>query len=197
MYGGTRENPVPVRHSNGLSPRVRGNLRRANLSVHAERSIPACTGEPRSSSPKRYQAAVYPRVYGGTFTKVRASVSQIGLSPRVRGNRLQRLPSLNPLRSIPACTGEPHRPRERLSKQQVYPRVYGGTRQAAGCSSSKRGLSPRVRGNRLGVGRGRSRLRSIPACTGEPKESAISRFFDEVYPRVYGGTMAISTWGRL
>ena len=50
----------------GLSPRVRGNLRRVMKRRARRRSIPACAGEPRRE---------------GGFGKVG------GLSPRVRGNR--------------------------------------------------------------------------------------------------------------
>ena len=127
---------------------------------------------------------VYPRVCGGTtMRKPRSQPPCSGLSPRVRGNRPMSY------RSIPACAGEPsagHRdlrreglsPRVRGNPQQtaiigrlaptVYPRVCGGTAQAAripeaaevyprvcgGTSCTRHamptlceGLSPRVRGN--------------------------------------------------
>ena len=41
----------------------------------------------RDFSPARPNRA-YPRAYGGTSHAVAASVAKVGLSPRVRGNRL-------------------------------------------------------------------------------------------------------------
>ena len=70
----------------GLSPRVRGNLRR-RLEVKGEvGSIPACTGEPILPIIETDLAGVYPRVYGGTPPKTLATTPSKGLSPRVRGN---------------------------------------------------------------------------------------------------------------
>ena len=147
------------------------------------RSIPACTGEPR-------------RRVGGTDSTWPGRWIQAGLSPRVRGNQMKTCPHCGgaipaclpsrPLdsaryRSIPACTGEPGEPDRR-----VYPRV---PLAGSGLSPRVRGESryrdrpgpvyPRVRGN-LGrrcqnagfngssTGEPTPRLRSIPACTGEP-----------------------------
>ena len=86
VYGGTR----PVRRSTiskcGLSPRVRGNRGVARSRPRRPRSIPACTGEPRTATQRRTAEAVYPRVYGGTLLSAARSGKTYGLSPRVRGN---------------------------------------------------------------------------------------------------------------
>ena len=50
----------------GLSPRVRGNLRRLLAFLCGLRSIPACAGEPHSGAGAQEQEEVYPRVCGGT-----------------------------------------------------------------------------------------------------------------------------------
>ncbi len=55
-----------------------------------------------------------------------------------------------------------------------------------------RGLSPRVRGNRTVAFGGDSTIRSIPACTGEPRGLCYSNLRQWVYPRVYGGTISLS-----
>ena len=54
----------------------------------------------------------------------------------------------------------------------VYPRVYGGTAKGSVDTSEGDGLG------------------SIPACTGEPTASVLTRpgIGLAVYPRVYGGT---------
>ena len=51
------------------------------------------------------------------------------------------------------------------------------------------GLSPRVRGNPNGELVVVERVRSIPACAGEPILSHPSGWCWTVYPRVCGGTM--------
>ena len=51
----------------GLSPRVRGNLRRNRHAHHWQRSIPACAGEPDPAGGGRRWEWVYPRVCGGTI----------------------------------------------------------------------------------------------------------------------------------
>ena len=51
----------------GLSPRVRGNPVPEAPDWIVHRSIPACTGEPPWPVALFWPAAVYPRVYGGTW----------------------------------------------------------------------------------------------------------------------------------
>ena len=119
------------------------------------RSIPACTGEPQEQPGIRPAHGVYPRVYGGTRAYIRASRAICGLSPRVRGNRLWDPDENSWKRSIPACTGEPDMKRIKSRYIQVYPRVYGGTPCPFLPFSRTQGLSPRVRGNLLVLGRDR------------------------------------------
>ena len=72
----------------------------------------------------------------------------------------------------------------------VYPRVCGGTPGGPGSPRPPSGLSPRVRGNQHhGLGASQ-RLRSIPACAGEPRSRTAVKRTGTVYPRVCGGT----TW---
>ena len=173
----------------GLSPRVRGNR---HQSAGAESSgyqtacnpvrvgggvgggsIPACAGEPVSIYPSRpllglsprgggtlrwaalCWASVYPRVCGGTLARS-------GLSPRVRTNNS-------------AATTRP--------ENRVYPRVCGGTEVRIGCEktdpragepwppvSSWRSI-PACAGNQSKDNHNRNRG-SIPACAGEPEQSA-------------------------
>ena len=56
------------------------------LIVAADRSIPACTGEPYVILSVLRVTRVYPRVYGGTHRKIKYELYETGLSPRVRGN---------------------------------------------------------------------------------------------------------------
>ena len=110
----------------------------------------------------------------------------------MRGNHLHSLRGHRYEGSIPACAGEPS-PRGHLrDHQRVYPRVCGGTATLSPVRRVARGLSPRVRGNRYQITAGPLRHGSIPACAGEPATSAREVMNPAVYPRVCGGTNAIT-----
>ena len=127
-------------------------------------------------------------MYGGTpDTDLREELER-GLSPRVRGNHAHGVRIAAALGSIPACTGEPAQQKVSRISVLVYPRVYGGTRMTFCRRSPTIGLSPRVRGNPPRLATGYCQVRSIPACTGEPRRRPGPRLLLRVYPRVYGGT---------
>ena len=175
-------------YDQGLSPRVRGNPgyrlgQRADLG-----SIPACAGEPPSTTQQPVSVSVYPRVCGGTVDNPACQHCLQGLSPRVRGNLITPARYRVMSRSIPACAGEPRAARRSVRRPRVYPRVCGGTQTGFGENDAGRGLSPRVRGNPNCGRRSRTCYRSIPACAGEPLRSVASTPDTAVYPRVCGGT---------
>ena len=92
VCGGTAKGRPHSGQAQGLSPRVRGNLRqRVAAGVHGG-SIPACAGEPRPHASRPGRGRVYPRVCGGTPGRLPYLLYLRGLSPRVRGNhrRMQR-----------------------------------------------------------------------------------------------------------
>ena len=76
-----------------------------------------------------------------------------------------------------------------LAREAVYPRVCGGTHAAETVVAAHWGLSPRVRGNRLGEHAAPLLNRSIPACAGEPMPLKRWLRLTGVYPRVCGGTV--------
>ena len=131
-------------------------------------SIPACAGEPRVEADRLRLCGVYPRVCGGTSNTGSALTQSVGLSPRVRG--------------------EPTEPCPKAKCGRVYPRVCGGTRVGMLVFPLAPGLSPRVRGNPAQQGHGCERVRSIPACAGEPRHVSRRGSSTGVYPRVCGGT---------
>ena len=55
------------RTGKGLSPRVRGNLRKSSRGLRCPRSIPACAGKPSPRTSRKAGRRVYPRVCGETF----------------------------------------------------------------------------------------------------------------------------------
>ena len=69
-----------------------------------------------------------------------------------------------------------------------YTGACGGTVPAFSAALRSYGLSPRVRGNRLGTHAKRCRKRSIPARAGEPRDHPPSPHSGSVYPRACGGT---------
>ena len=153
-------------------------------------SIPACAGEPTPGAVFRERPEVYPRVCGGTARIQLERAHDRGLSPRVRGNPVWEDDATTPGGSIPACAGEPVRSRSRPIRSTVYPRVCGGTGCPAPSAASRRGLSPRVRGNHASPALGNLGGRSIPACAGEPLPGGRTRRQESVYPRVCGGTVS-------
>ena len=189
VCGGTHHATSRFQSLTGLSPRVRGNPSAHTTGRGIGRSIPACAGEPPGSGRTTPPKEVYPRVCGGTPEGSATRPSNAGLSPRVRGNPGGPLPAGRASGSIPACAGEPTPGRPAPRSTWVYPRVCGGTSCWPSTMRSKQGLSPRVRGNLLDCSLLRLRMRSIPACAGEPEALAVSRSVYEVYPRVCGGTI--------
>ena len=192
----------------GLSPRVRGNRANGQIFGAGIGSIPACAGQPGQSDCGRLVTWVYPRVCGATRSKSCRFSAQMGLSPRVRGNLVQLADQpahagLSPrvrgnlrgfdhgfarIRSIPACAGQPIRPKLRPWTVRVYPRVCGATIQRIREKTGEVGLSPRVRGNRLGPRGPAGPQGSIPACAGQPPSRCPRPSLTRVYPRVCGAT---------
>ena len=188
VCGGTTATPAATSIPTGLSPRVRGNRVRGAVRRERKGSIPACAGEPRSTSPPVHPPRVYPRVCGGTAPACEAAAMRKGLSPRVRGNPDDLVDDVRPAGSIPACAGEPRSSSTSTLASWVYPRVCGGTHVRQDQFASMAGLSPRVRGNRRKSPQGRLQCGSIPACAGEPRRGSAGTARGGVYPRVCGGT---------
>ena len=152
----------------GLSPRVRGN--RAAAANHAAciRPIPACAGQPASRSSSVRLLRAYPRVCGATQRFSKHVDNDRGLSPRVRGNRVNAAIRGNNQGPIPACAGQPGGRITRRQRAWAYPRVCGATDLNHVSSSFKTGLSPRVRGNLVLIAGFASEHGPIPACAGQP-----------------------------
>ena len=125
---------------------------------------------------------------GGTSCRRFRYIDVTGLSPRVRGNQSAPGCRSPAARSIPACAGEPPGASAPAVRAGVYPRVCGGTLDGVPIARIARGLSPRVRGNRVVSYIPADRLGSIPACAGEPDGGGGQPVGAGVYPRVCGGT---------
>ena len=94
--------PLPV------YPRAGGATPQGNASrMIWTRSIPALAGQPHSKATKPCLAWVYPRAGGATDSEWRQELTEDGLSPRWRGNRLGCFRVRPRERSIPALAGQP------------------------------------------------------------------------------------------
>ena len=130
------------------------------------RSIPACAGETLPVLMSALSWTVYPRVCGGNPLMLLASISYVGLSPRVRGKHAPAGSILVRPRSIPACAGETPIISLHRHWTKVYPRVCGGNSRRHGRRHTGGGLSPRVRGKPIIAFGSIDRNGSIPACAG-------------------------------
>ena len=84
--GGTLDAPAAKDPEPGLSPRMRGNPRRARRRGRYRGSIPAHAGEPFRTGGTLEGIRVYPRACGGTRSLCARKLAEKGLSPRMRGN---------------------------------------------------------------------------------------------------------------
>ena len=166
--GGTAPPTCQRRAQTGLSPRVRGNPRDKMPGAVRSRSIPARAGEPALADRKIRQTEVYPRACGGTLRHAWHGPEFVGLSPRVRGNRLEVRARVMDVRSIPARAGEPAQRCTPALHYWVYPRACGGTATETHHYIYPKGLSPRVRGNHQCPAATGQVDGSIPARAGEP-----------------------------
>ena len=189
--GGTKIQERINRLGEGLSPRVRGNLRREHPHGCGIGSIPARAGEPERPTRRKASGPVYPRACGGTGTTPPSAKPGSGLSPRVRGNLLVAVAQNLIHRSIPARAGEPPRETSLTPACAVYPRACGGTIAMCGGSIILPGLSPRVRGNRRVTAFTLGHRGSIPARAGEPHATTPLSGRRAVYPRACGGTAGV------
>ena len=186
--GETARSLYPPKPSDGLSPRVRGNLAASLLFSARSRSIPARAGKPCGRTPRRTPAKVYPRACGETHLLRISAATHSGLSPRVRGNRGAGVASGGLLRSIPARAGKPSPQPTSRCTARVYPRACGETISSHSSDCSWSGLSPRVRGNPMAAAVLQDQGGSIPARAGKPLLKVSSPVVQGVYPRACGET---------
>ena len=176
----------------GPSPRVRGNPSRWRGRCGKRGSIPACAGKPTRLRQPDSGDRVHPRVCGETPPSDDAHRSNLGPSPRVRGNPMQRVSGPSSCGSIPACAGKPRICSVVVSGMRVHPRVCGETQGKVSPRFRLTGPSPRVRGNRRRPLHHRPHAGSIPACAGKPRRPRGRIGAPRVHPRVCGETVPSS-----
>src|SRR5690606_22409517 len=120
-----------------------------------------------------------------------------GLSPRVRGNRLDLDAVDVEPGTIPACAGEPVSAQEMAAKRGDYPRVCGGTQTSSPVSTASAGLSPRARWNPPCISCSARAPRDYPrVCGGTPGRLRLRTIAPGLSPRVRGNpAYPVSTIG--
>ena len=115
-------------------------------------------------------------------------MTDLGLSPHLRGNPGESRFAGPCGGSIPALAGEPLRPIRGTRQARVYPRTCGGTYDRDAPRQLLEGLSPHLRGNHGDHHAQVAPGGSIPALAGEPLRSPRIGSYPWVYPRTCGGT---------
>ena len=133
--------------ASGLSPRVRGHRGYRPEMEQGFGTIPAGAGTPRRLRPGPELTWDYPRGCGDTSSSTRTRPSPRGLSPRVRGHRIEPARKRNKIGTIPAGAGTPTGHDSSSRSAGDYPRGCGDTTRPRFAPTTATGLSPRVRGH--------------------------------------------------
>ena len=148
VCGGNHLRDIVKTSPAGLSPRVRGKPPASCCRSSSGWSIPACAGETYAFDATPYMATVYPRVCGGNRFLSQCACSASGLSPRVRGKRIDSDATQHIARSIPACAGETRKTARKSGRGRSIPACAGETRPVPG-RPCRRWVYPRVCGGNL------------------------------------------------
>ena len=111
-----------------------------------------------------------------------------GLPPRVRGNRQQAYAGSAGYWPTPARAGQPSTSGCSGRLGTAYPRACGATYSSLAGDRMRRGLPPRVRGNRTRVRGSVTSPGPTPARAGQPCERAFIGSQSTAYPRACGAT---------
>ena len=187
-YGATAPPASPIIRVAGSSPHLRGNPTALVERPLGYGVIPAPTGQPRCSKMEDELMTGHPRTYGATPLHPNNFLLGFGSSPHLRGNPKLSPGLPNPLRVIPAPTGQPLDCRALPTMLEGHPRTYGATVTVCVAPWVTSGSSPHLRGNRdkkrrWGSGRG-----VIPAPTGQPALTGAMLCPVAGHPRTYGAT---------
>ena len=147
---------------------MRGNRAIAVANLRRTGPIPAYAGQPGGVSSWFRGCGAYPRVCGATSLVPLQAGQFWGLSPRMRGNRLNLQDNCRILGPIPAYAGQPFFGVSEKTLNTAYPRVCGATGTGQRSGARGWGLSPRMRGNRLAVHWVDRGVGPIPAYAGQP-----------------------------
>ncbi len=189
--GATLSEAIPPAYTEGLPPRVRGNPRSARARRACEGPTPARAGQPARPRSRRSPRWAYPRACGATHRELGLGLLDLGLPPRVRGNRREAGDGVADHGPTPARAGQPVGRITAGKRIRAYPRACGATMSANTIEASATGLPPRVRGNQLAAARRNPHLGPTPARAGQPLEAARPGGSAWAYPRACGATFLL------
>ncbi|APH57216.1 Hypothetical protein GbCGDNIH6_1382 [Granulibacter bethesdensis] len=127
IRGGTAIAWYDGARTRGLSPHTRGNHPGEMDTAQPARTIPAYAGEPRCRPAIPAPRGDYPRIRGGTLSRLAEGAGLQGLSPHTRGNPLRPTAETIISGTIPAYAGEPGNRAAGRRRVEDYPRIRGGT----------------------------------------------------------------------
>ena len=156
----------------GSSPRVRGEARLPHRDHDQKGIIPAGAGRSRRNARPSSVQRDHPRGCGEKATSQAVALPRPGSSPRVRGEAETFYPIVGVTGIIPAGAGRSDfwsRPRRGVGD---HPRGCGEKRPVFLSAVTKRGSSPRVRGEAPHLRRHRDWRRIIPAGAGRSDRSS-------------------------
>ena len=188
VCGATQSINHQVTVNQGLSPRVWGNPALPKPPRQQIRPIPTCVGQPDLPLDSMARKRAYPHVCGATTAIPSKGFWDLGLSPRVWGNRCVLCLLHLSGRPIPTCVGQPGPAAEKRPAGTAYPHVCGATPAGPADSMLVGGLSPRVWGNHVFSKYGSVPRRPIPTCVGQPTWTTSSSGICTAYPHVCGAT---------
>ena len=168
--GGAGQESTDDSVAGGLSPRMRGSRRIAEVCDGLPGPIPAHAGEPHRDQMPSAVTAAYPRACGGADVGTADVALEKGLSPRMRGS--------------------PRQIRRPPPPPWAYPRACGGAAWARDALMKIWGLSPRMRGSPPSRAQPCAPQGPIPAHAGEPVVRRGRTAARRAYPRACGGAAA-------
>ena len=172
--------------SGGSSPHIRGTPREGLHLLATTRLIPAHTGNTAVGFKVDKFAAAHPRTYG-EHLRIRGRKSGVsGSSPHIRGTHAARGLWRNPIRLIPAHTGNTYLLPGFQTPKSAHPRTYGEHTRNWRNIWNRTGSSPHIRGTRALSERVTVPVRLIPAHTGNTYSRQNRNEQPTAHPRTYG-----------
>ena len=150
----------------GSPPRVRGTVSPGTGMSGSRGITPACAGNRASSALDTRRAKDHPRVCGEQFLNRKASFSQRGSPPRVRGTDPSPAAWNSPAGITPACAGNSFHQSHKRGAVQDHPRVCGEQPSPPPTRGGDLGSPPRVRGTDRSAWPRRCWPWITPACAG-------------------------------
>ena len=178
-------------NADGSSPRARGTRAFLIFKPGLMRFIPAGAGNALAAARLNEIAAVHPRGRGERATRLAATSTPSGSSPRARGTPVCLGGVRGLVRFIPAGAGNALQRYTLRDGGTVHPRGRGERCTSSARTSSSDGSSPRARGTRCSNHAASINHRFIPAGAGNAVDEAGNCQTYTVHPRGRGERVSL------